>query len=453
MTQPDQPPDSVFGVWWLPSTPEHKVGGEMKLGTYGDRQLRLSGSIHPPPPGEKISHGPREELLIYGISQNNRRYSLMAAQRHETSFDYEMDGAIGERWTFTYHASSNRHIEPTTEVERVEVSFSTLPVWCHNQDSFSMIWGSRQGVTAPKTLEYSTSVRGADVTFYDTWQTSMIPSLCSIRHSPGVRIQINTTIEKIYSDWVWPLQQLFGFLTSEYAPVADLRVRTADNDEWIDLVPEVVTPVDSSKQPSLHDMLHDMFASKARLDHYAIDISELLKNWMLLADEQPYLLETINILGVRRYFYDDALLVFLFRTLELYHVSNLEGERFSETEYERRVKDILDGTRTELRSWLKGILKYQNRKSQRTKLKELLKQCYGVGDAIVERFPEFVSETVDLRNSTVHGRQLNTTNQSHSRKVCWYLEWITYRLILAELDIPSETADEIVINSWRSPFQ
>ena len=451
MTEPDQQPDTILGTWWLPSTPGHKVGGEVKIGAYGERRLQLSGSIHLPPPGETYTYGSQQEPLIHGISQKGRHYSLLAAQRRQTNFSVE-HGAIGETWEFKHHASSNRHIEPTTEVERIEVSFSTLPMWCHNEDSFSMIRGSRQGVTLPEALTYSTSVRGANVTFYDIWQTSMVPYLCSIRHSPGIGIQINTTIENVYGDWVWPLQQLFSFLTSEYAPVADLRVRTTDNDEWIDLEPDVVTPVDSSRQPSLHDMLHDMFASKARLDHYGIDISELLKGWMLLADEQPYLLETINILGVRRYFYDDALLVFLFRTLELYHASNLKGERFSETDYESRVNDILNGTRSELRSWLKGILKYQNRKSQRTRLKELLERCQRVGDEIVERFPEFISETVDLRNSTVHGRQLDTTNQSHSRKVCWYLEWMTYRLILAELDIPSETADEIVIDSWRSPF-
>lgn len=453
MNEHDHQPDSIFGTWWLPSTPEHKVGGEVKIGARGDRRLQLSNSIHPPPPGKKISPGPREEPLIHGISQRGRRYSLIAAQCHETSYDPEIQGAVGEKWTFKYHASSNRHIEPTTEIERIEVSFLTLQAWCHNQDSFSMVRDSDQRVTLPETLTYSTSVRGAHLTFYDAWQTSMTPFLCSIEHSPGIGIQINTTVEHVYRDWVWPFQQLFGFLTSEYAPVADLRVKAVDSYEWIDLVPDVVTPVDTSRQLTLHDTLHHMFASKANLEHYDIDISELLKGWMVLADEQPYLLDTISILSVRRYFYDDALLVFLIRALELYHASNLEGELLAEAEFKKNVERILDGTPADLKSWLRNILRYENRKSQRLKLKELLTRCHQVGEKVIEGFPDFVHHTVEQRNRTVHGRQPNTTNEALSRKLCWYLEWMTYRLILAELEVPDETADAMVINCWRSPFR
>ena len=415
MTETDQQPDTIFGTWWLPSTPEHKVGGEMRIGAYGERRLQLSGSIHLPPPGEKYAFGPYEEPIIHGVSQQNRRYSLIAAQRRQTAFEPKTRVPISETWEFKYHASSSHHIEPTTEVERIQVSLSTLPVWCYDQDGLFGMMGAGGVVTPPEPLMYSASVREATITFYDSWDMSMVPSLFSIEHAPGLEIEVNTTIENVHTDWVWPLQQLFCFLTSEYAPVAKIQVQTAGNDTLVDLVPDVVTPVDSPRQPELMSM----FASKAALDHYDIDISELLKNWMLLADAQHYLLETINILGVRRYFYDDALLVFLFRTLELYHAHNFDG----------------------------------NRKRQRTKLKELLERCHQVGDAIVDSFPDFVNETVEQRNSTVHGTQLNTTDQAQSRRVCWYLEWMTYRLILAELDIPNETADQMVINNWRSPFR
>ena len=450
MTEPDQQPDTVFGTWWLPSTPDHKVGGEMKMGAYGERRLQLSGSIHLPPPGEKLPFGPHEEPIIHGVSPQNRRYSLIAAQRRQTGFDPETRDSISETWEFKYYASSRRHhIEPTTEVERIQVFLSTLSVWCFDQDGLFGMMGAGGAVTPPEPLMYTATVQKATITFCDTWDTSMVPSLFSIRHAPSLGIEVNTTIENVHTDWVWPLQQLFCFLTSEYAPVAKLQVQTPDHDEWVDLVPDIVAPVDPSKQPELMRM----FASKAALDHYDIDLSTLIKNWMLLANEQPYLLEIINILGVRRYFYDDALLVFLFRTLELYSASNLEGERFSETEYERRVERILDGTPTDLKSWLRNILEYQNRKSQRTKLKELLKRCHRVGDKIVDKFPDFVHHTVEQRNRTVHGRQPDATDEAQSRKVCWYLEWMTYCLILAELDIPHETADQIVINNWRSPFR
>ena len=449
MTEPDQQPDTIFGTWWLPSTPEHKVGGEMKIGAYGERRLQLSGSIHVPPPGETFTIGPHEEPLIYGMSQKGRRYSLIEARYRHGSFNPTTHGTFSETWEFDYHASGTHHIEPTTAVKGIDVTISTLPVWCFDEDSLAMMMGSGGGgVTPPEPLTYSTSVREAIVTFYDAWSTSMVRALCSIEHTPFLQIEVNTTIEKVYDDWVWPLQQLFCFLTLEYASVSDLRV-TTNNSEAVNLMPHIVAPVDPSRQPELSRM----FASKAALDHLGINLPTLLRDWMLLADGQHYLLEIINTLSVRRYFYEDSLLVFLFRTLELYHAHNLGGTPISKAEYKRRTKEILKITRSDLHPWLKGIFNSQNRKSQRVKLAELLERCHGVGDVIVERFPDFVNQTVKQRNRTAHGTELSTTDQAQSSKVCRYLEWMTYRLILAELNISNETADKMVINNWRSPFR
>ena len=128
-------PFEMSGLWWLPGTPESKVGGTLRGNEEGEIRLELIGGF-----GEPWMVSPREErLLVHGIAQDQSGATLVTLANSFVTRDSVGSADIRHQTLFVPRAYLGGHLSSpnTTLFTTATLQFSGLSSWAVGLTGFA----------------------------------------------------------------------------------------------------------------------------------------------------------------------------------------------------------------------------------------------------------------------------------------------------------------------------
>ena len=452
-------PDTIIaGTWYLPATPEHRVGGKLYVRSDGNTVLEVAGRLDDT--AQRL--GCQSERLIHGIGTDGTMFSLFENSLRSSGYTYPPDNQRSkyasdelypgfgdysrELWNVTYYASGSDFLDDETELAAIRVSFSVLREWMSVEGTLESVWQGQSGLRIPPAEEYTCNVREAQVILHDSFSASGTRYVSNIEYAPYFEIlDPSSTIGSTLDNWILPLQRLMMFLSSYYADITSIRLRHPDGDKFVELhlqTPQVTTV-------NLTRMFLGFYLHRTSLEEMEVPLGCIIQNWFDLENEYPYLAEIVDLLASKQYRYDDILLLLLFRAVEFFHENEIGSQRISLAKHKKRVAHIVCQLMSkDDRKWVQDILSDKNKKSSSTVLKEMLDRCGQVGEFIAQHHPKFVRNAIKARNQVVHTGDGLQASSEQTATICTGLVWIVRRLITEVILGSDQIADDYICNRW-----
>ena len=107
----------MFGTWWLPTSPDRKVAGEVMLTEQGAWRLRVHGSLFEPSELASLPQDTYYEIpVIEGRNADNQKVSLMKCWYRVSPWDSMAAlpdaTVVPEDWIFHSYAVGNVCVRP-----------------------------------------------------------------------------------------------------------------------------------------------------------------------------------------------------------------------------------------------------------------------------------------------------------------------------------------------------
>ena len=301
-------------------------------------------------------------------------------------------------------------------------------------------------MTIPQRREYGCYINGTSVILHDRFKYSGTRYTTSIDYSPHFEIAgASTTIGRVVSDWVQPIQRLMMFLSSYYAHVTEVRLQRDDSDSLVTL--HLQTSRVSATNPT-HMLLY-FYLQRGDLERMGMPLGDIVKNWFQLEDDYPYLAELFGTLASNGYLYDDVILLLLFRAIESYHDNTMDSKKLPSNQHRAWVQQMVAHIPCEDdRNSVYDMLIDKNRKSLLAVLNETLDTCGEVGRLIAEHHPKLVRTAIRIRNNIAHTGRQNKETPAELAATSVGLVWIVTRIVTERVLGSGEAADDYISNNW-----
>ena len=441
----------IAGSWYLPATPEHRVGGRLYVQSDERTVLEIAGPLGDPAGAwDDLSE---LEDLIHGIGTDGTLYSLFNCKLKSATFQIRPDDEFVSFadsveyshyvWQVSYYTDGHDFVDDTTDVSAIHVSFTVLREWMSVEESLESVWSERpeSRIVIPQEREYVCDINGTSITLHYRFKASRTEYESSVEYEPYFEIsEPSSTIRTVVSDWILPLQRLMMFLSSDYAHMTTIRIRCCDSERFVDL--HLQTPHASIAKPT---RFFDFYLHRATLDEMGVPLGGIIENWFHLESNFAYLGEVIDELSSRNHRYDEVVLLLLFRVVEFFHDNEIGGQRVPQDQHELRVEEIVSHIPAETdRIWVRGVLIEKNRKSLSTVLREVLESCGQVGTLVTDHHPDFVRRARKTRSKTAHTRNVDQESSKEVAAICVGLVWIVRRIITKMVLGSDQLADDYI---------
>ena len=441
----------IAGSWYLPASPEHRVGGKLHVQPDGRTLLEVAGTLDDEAGAWDLSES---EDLIHGIGTDGTFYSLFNCELSSARFGVPPDDVSGSFpdfsdysqyvWSVSYYTDGRDFVDDATDVTEIHVSFSVLREWMSVEESLESVWSERREsrIVIPQEREYVCEINGTSVTLHDWFKASATRYKSSVEYEPYFEIsEPSTTIGTVVSDWILPLQRLMMFLSSYYAHITMIRIRCCDSERFVDL--HLQTPHATTESPPAR--FFDFYLHRATLDDMGVSLDSIIENWFQLESKYAYLGEVIDELTSRNHRYDEVVLLLVFRVVEFFHDNEIGGQRGPPDQHELRVEQIVSHIPAETdREWVRGVLIEKNRKSLSTVLREVLQWCGQVGALVIEHHPDFVRKARRTRSKVAHTRDHDQESSEEVAAICIGLVWIVRRIVTEMVLNSDQHADDYI---------
>ena len=445
----------IAGSWYLPATPEHRVGGKLYVQPDGTTLLEVAGALDDAAGAWKQS---KSEALIHGIGTDGTFYSLfdnkLTSSRYgsppEDKFRSFPDWSEYSQyvWHVSYYTHGSDFINDKSEISDVHVSLSVLQEWMAQEDQLESVSRERREsrLIIPQEREYVCDINGTSVILRDQFAASATRYEASIEYAPHFEIVgSSTTIEKVVSDWVLPVQRLMMFLSSYYVHITRIRLRRDNGEKSVEL--HIQMPHATIANPTT--MFLFFYLQRAELEHMGLPLGDIVRNWFQLENDHPYLAELFGTLASNSYLYDDVILLLLFRAVEFFHAETIGSQKVSKKEHKERVGQTVAHIPSESdRKWVRDILANSNRKGLSAVMHESLAGCGKVGELILEHHPRFVRTAIEIRGKIAHTGRQDKEKQGDTAEVCVGLVWLVRRIVTERVFGSDEAADDYITNNW-----
>ena len=446
---------TMAGYWYLPATPQHRVGGKLYVQPDGTTVLEVAEKLDVSP-GARVQS--RSEPVIHGIGTDGTLYSLFNSDLKSSRHGIPPDDKSGSYpdwseysqyvWHVSYYTSGAEFIDHNTNIAAIRVSFSVLREWLSVEEALESVLQDRREsrLNIPPERQYASDCNGTTVVLHDHFKASGTRYESSIEYAPYFEVlEPPTTIGEVVPNWVLPLQRLMMFLSSYYAHITTIRIRRHDSQNFLEL--HLQTPQVTAVNPTT--MFLGFYIHRASLQEMEVSLDSILENWLLIERDYPYLSEIVDVLASRQYRYDDIVLLLLFRAVEFFHDNTIGSQTVPHDAHKERVEQITshlpDATD---REWVQSILIGKNRKGQALILREILASCGRVGELISQHHPDFVRNAVKARNRVVHTRRQSERSSEGISTICIGLVWVVRRLVTEKVLGSDQIADDYITNRW-----
>lgn len=447
------------GYWWLPSAPENKTPGAIRISTEDSLTLNLLGTLENPRLPKRYSTDFYK--IVLGITEEGKLFTLYQCLRLNASFN--SPGIRTETYTINtvFHEVHFNKINQM-KFHKAVVDYSCLSSWVYSGNpKFLHRWHkdlAASNIYNLIDLNWSSLELVAKTT---KGNVSIFPMLFSSTHNlsfnfkKAAKLKIDfsqeTTLESCYFDYLYPLQNFLTLATNENNFIVDLHVYSnyglrnsniADNETPIKVSSSFVSqePKESSKDNMLFT-----------LENIENELSLWMQKWFNIGDDLRHI---CNIFFGVKYLTDifgEQRFLSIVQAIESYHRICFRNEVVPGAEFKRRREEILENTLEEHREWLNEKLVHANEPSLQNRLNDLVEKYKGVIEPFInEDQSKFTKKVKNTRNYLTHynkSLKKKTAEGDELFRLTQILSFLLEACLLHELGCTPERCAELINRS------
>jgi len=393
------------GSWWLPENPENKVHGKLNYERGKRAILSLDGALH-----ENLDDRDQGEFygIILGDSHGKRitlrnciRTNLEMVRVHDSSEEY----AKSEFDVFVFYIGHYFAKEEDIKFTILYVRYSELEEWLGER-----LFHSENGETEEGLYEHTVKFTQpkSKAILLDKFKISIEYGLSTARHANKTEMKANAkmsidAIDEIHIDQFFSaVHHMRNFLSLATGNAVSILSLTGENKEV-----DYYEPVQIFYR---EDLSNERLFSKPFFPFDYKSISErpefYLQNWFNLVDNLKPTYDLYFGTIYNPYLYPTHEFLSLAQALESYCSKNVDNDIMPEDLFEETLSKMLEIVNVLPRPYRQQIrpkAQYgMNRKSLRTKLKELFQKHGNLFRSFIPDKNEFIGKVVDTRNYYTH---------------------------------------------------
>ena len=441
---------TAHGQWWLPSSPEHKVGGVLTMNTDGRFDLVLSGGLD-------VDPFSRDQTIL-GLTGNNERLTasevyLSGARRAGFGEDASHTEQRWRGWTLFRGA----HFPEGTATPFSSVSISTdrLSEWC----PASLPMTNREGrktiveIEEPDPVRANTELGGISIVWPQRESISVDKGV-SIAMHPKLVLEPNSplTLDDLWSHFTMPMLFFLTLCTASPNYVHEIQVTVGDPSHFETFgTAAVITSKwrSNAVQEESHYWEHLIPFALVRPQFEQICVT-----WLNIMDEYRVpLLEFFSVMLERSMFLEDSFLRVV-RAIEVWHRLRFGGQILPAVQFKDLMNRLEGSLPTEEWDLVRMRLQFGNEWSLKSRLDDLISRGGEPIAAIMQGgYKRFSRRVVDARNQLTHGGG-DEVSPLTDQEMIWARQTLEMVFILDVLDAlgVGENSSELVrkTNLWRA---
>ena len=328
----------MFGLWWHPSTPDHRIAGKVIVNENVAWRLELQGSLFPPT--DSITPTSALEVVepcIRGLNEEGKSVTLFEAMHPVGQLGIlapSPDITIrGQEWYFKNYVVGSSHLTQDTTIERLVLHFDSLMEWCGDAQVHSPRLMLRPGdgyhghdIEGIDGTTDEVRVEGSLVRLCVSGQTNWAPWSANYKSIAHFEIEDTCSIVDVWEKWVWPLRDMLISLTLGFVRVSHVMAILPDGDSPVELFANIKQPLDDVDTPR-HGF--KMLATIPKLRSAGVEFEQLFPKWFKLHQSEYFghCLRVLADLHWDRNLLTDMQILQAFRAAEAYYRSKNEGKK------------------------------------------------------------------------------------------------------------------------------
>ena len=443
-------PIETHGQFWLPSQPDNRLSGILRISEQGDTSLELFGAF------DQLMNRTVEyqiPLLIQGVTAGKGPVTLVDCLTTDLT-----ESGIGSNellsksewqvgWAYCGAHFENKEVY----LSNIEFSVEGLDEWfaihnrvfSHDRDDGQ----TRITYTPPNpilvllqdevTLQFSMRTRQSSGLFQQSITTEMT-------------INIRSEKARLFCEFLEILSKVRDFLCLAFDRTVSYTFITGYSPE-----PDAPDTHNNSIEIFGHlepyDLQKQEFSPRQFLvlfEDIAEDLDNYLPRWLDNYEEFEPTFNLYFAVTANRHMHLEGSFLFLVQGIESLHRRSSSEKRFSSEELDRRVEAVLGNTPPEWRQWLRSKLDYGNELSLRARIEKMIdpfREVFGTQSAR----KGFVDRIVNTRNFLTHydpkSRNRAVTNPEDLLRLYGRMEGLLQLHMLKLLGIDDERIKKIAM--------
>ena len=409
-------PIDASGVWWLPTSPEHRVVGTLTFDSASGFRLSI-------PAGALGSQQEMVERLnrmgalgssligdVLGVLKDGRCITLFDC--HNSGFSLSAPGMTSESYMALRGSVGRTHVGGTAETARVRIQTTLLRDWVGESDlTIEVSFGEDDrptGAIAVKRepvderLLFDTAQLRACLTHVggftgDPTHGVMVNHDCRLE----IELKHHLPVESVVETVVAPVAYFLTFAMGCPIGIETLEVSAAPETDWCELYFTHLGVREAPERRLDPWMLIPLFSTHA-------DAALLFANWLALDGDLRHAAVLTADLASQRSGTVNYRLLLAAQALESVHRARMDRQEIPQHEFKSRLSAALSACEDKrTRAWMKRKLQYSNIKPLETQLRELYAYAGPAARRIAPDRDRFLGDLRKSRNFFAHGGDLD----------------------------------------------
>ena len=460
----------MYGEWWIETRkrppknykpPKHTVAGDLLADGMSDWTLETIGSLTAEPIGQLMaSRAVKTEddlVTIRGTDNAGKSYSLLGCYDSQSIMQSSSIREGVQRWAVNTIVEGNGiWVDTDSEVEEVILSFRDLAAWATDVRnppfdiddnaqvvSFQLEWNDEESL-----------MQGYPVRLRHGFNWSSSDSRFVADASASITISDTLTLQQVAERWIRPINDLMSLLAMRPSFPISIRAHLLERfgrERPIEInirIPQALDNVDEvDAEKGVGSRQLEMLATRVGLQEVGVTFEALLGGWFAVRanDRLRVAFERLADSQAKTsgFSFDDSLL-HACNGLESLHAACFDGSESVDAETKEiltRLQDVVPDSHKDLFSNRLATTRY---KSFMKKADEVAQSCGDTGRAILEAYPNLVTDINKFRTRAAHAntKPRNATGQID---VLIGSQWLLRHSLLRALGIATAKCDAIIL--------
>lgn len=430
----------IKGVWCVPEKPDDEVIGNLIINPDQGIILELTGYFEQKYDERELVHYP----IIKGYSRegglitllNNFEIVKKIPFGHGTVFQfYKCDTVL---WGLNYDNSE------TINYQEYKIEFPFF----NNifRDILIKTKLETNSIDYTPFIDFSSEIPSAKITLqlYTSLKDNMQKCELSQKGVLIVKTNQKISLQEFKHDFLYPLQDLFGFISDTYNHIIDLKavLKNEGKDR-----PTIVSIYDSysHKRNSVTQIEPVLLFAEGNSELF----STIVMKWFGLYSEMKTFFNLYTDVIYREGNSPQVQFLLLVQASEYYHSLKRENTLIEESLFHSQLKEVLNSVESKYKVWVNDNLYKSNHKTLKQRLTELFKEFNFVFAEIIFDFTKMIQLIGDTRNYYTHYNKRLKEKAAKGEEVnllVLILLMLNKAIILKELGLPENE----IVNSVKS---
>ena len=463
----------MYGEWWIETRerppkdyrpPKHTVAGDLLADGMSDWTLETIGSLTAESiwklVASRVVKTEDDLVTIRGTDNSGKSYTLLGCYDTQSIIQSSSIRDGVQRWGVSTIVEGNGiWVDPDSEVEEVTLLFRDLAAWATDvrnspfatdEDaqvmSFHRTWNEEESLVqdCPVKLRHGFSWSHSDIRF-------VADAAASITISDTLKLQ------QVAERWIHPINDLMSLLSMRSSFPIGIRAHLLERSGQerpteIDIrIPQALDHVDEDdSEKGIVSRQLRMLVTRVGLQEAGVTIEALLGGWFAVRDNDKLRVAFERLadsqVKTSGFSFDDSLL-HACNGLESLHAACFDGSVSEDAETKEILARLQDAVPDGHKDLLSNRLAATRNKSFMTKADEIAQSCGDTGRAILEAYPNLVTDIKEFRTRAAHA---NTKPRDANGQIDVLIgsQWLLRHSLLQALGIPTAECDAIILPNF-----